>query len=304
MKSHIDAVRRFNRFYTRKIGVFDRSFDGSPFGLAEARVLYELERRKRPVAAELAAELGLDPAHLSRILSGFAAKGLAVAKTAPDDRRCRFLAITPKGRAAFRKLRLGTERRIGAMLRPLSPASRGALTGAMGTIERVLGGEAGPVTLRDPIPGDMGAVIGGQARIYAQEYGWNWEFEGFVAEICGKFIRDFDPKWEKAWIAERDGRVVGSVFCVRESKSVAKLRMLYVDQDARGTGTGARLVDEVIKFAKAKKYRRLVLWTNDILTAARKIYLARGFVLEKSEKHRSFGKALVGQYWSLDLASK
>ncbi|MBL0933032.1 MAG: MarR family transcriptional regulator [Alphaproteobacteria bacterium] len=304
MMNRIDVIRRFNRFYTRKIGVFDRRFDGSPFGLAEARVLYELDRRDKAVASEISAELGLDPAHLSRILAGFARKGLVTRKVASADRRRQFLTLSPKGKIAFRRLRAGTEKRLSALLKPLSPASQDALTGAMGTIERVLGGEAGPVTLRDPVPGDMGAVIGGQARIYAEEYGWNWEFEGFVAEICGKFIRDFDPKWEKAWIAERDGRVVGSVFCGRERKSVAKLRMLYVDRDARGTGTGARLVDEVIAFAKAKKYRRLVLWTNDILTAARKIYLARGFVLEKSEKHRSFGKALVGQYWSLDLVGK
>lgn len=302
MMNRIDAVRRFNRFYTRKIGVFDRRFDGSPFGLAEARVLYELDRRRQSVAADIAADLGLDPAHLSRILAGFARKGLVTRKVAADDRRRQFLTLSPKGMAAFRKLRAGTEERISALLSPLSAASQDALTGAMGTIERVLGGEPGPVTLRDPRPGDMGAVIGGQARIYAEEYGWNWEFEGFVAEICGKFIREFDPKWEKAWIAERDGRVVGSVFCVRESRTVAKLRMLYVDRDARGTGTGARLVDEVIAFAKTKRYRRLVLWTNDILSAARKIYLARGFVLVKSEKHRSFGKTLVGQYWSLDLS--
>jgi DNA-binding MarR family transcriptional regulator/GNAT superfamily N-acetyltransferase len=304
MKTRIDAIRRFNRFYTRKIGVFDRRFDGSPFGLAEARVLYELDRRGAPVAADLAAELGLDPAHLSRILAGFTRKGLVTRKTAATDRRRQFLTLSPKGRAAYRQLRNGTEKRIAELLRPLSPAAQDALTGAMATIERVLGGQGGPVTLRDPKPGDMGAVIGGQAKIYAEEYGWNWEFEGFVAEICGVFIREFDPKWERGWIAERDGRVVGSVFCVRENKSTAKLRMLYVDRDARGTGLGARLVDEVIAFARAKRYRRLVLWTNDILVAARKIYLARGFVLEKSEKHRSFGKNLVGQYWSLDLDRK
>jgi GNAT superfamily N-acetyltransferase len=160
---------------------------------------------------------------------------------------------------------------------------------------------AGAVTLRDPRPGDMGEVIAGQARIYHEEYGWNWEFEALVADICAKFVRNFDPARERGWIAERGGRIVGAVFCVRQSARVAKLRMLYVDKEARGLGLGARLTDECIAFARAKGYRKLALWTNDILTAARAIYVARGFVLVKSEKHRSFGKDLVGQYWSLDL---
>jgi GNAT superfamily N-acetyltransferase len=161
---------------------------------------------------------------------------------------------------------------------------------------------ANAAVLRDPKPGDMGEVIAEQARIYHEEYGWNWDFEALVVEICAKFVRNFDPARERCWIAEHDGTVVGSVFCVRQSARVVKLRMLYVDKEARGLGLGARLTDECIAFARAKGYRKLVLWTNDILTAARAIYVARGFVLIKSEQHRSFGKDLVGQYWSLDLA--
>lgn len=301
MKSEIAAVRRFNRFHTRAIGALDRRYDGSPFGLAEARVLYELADGPGRTAAELGAALGLDPGHLSRILAGFARRRLILRRPAPDDGRARQVALAPAGKAAFGKLRRGTERRIGAMLAPLTPGTRRELVAAMGTIERALGGAAGPVVLRDPIPGDLGAVIAGQARLYREEFGWNWEFEGLVAEICAKFVRDYDPANERCWIAERDGRVVGSVFCVRQSARVAKLRMLYVDKAARGAGLGARLVDACIAFARAKGYRKLVLWTNDILAAARQIYVARGFILERSEKHRSFGKDLVGQYWSLDL---
>lgn len=301
MKSDIAAVRRFNRFYTRAIGVLDRRYDGSPFGLTEARVLYELASRKGATAAALGTALGLDPAQLSRILAGFARRGLLVRRASPGDARARRLDLGPKGRAAFRALRRTTERRIAGLLKPLAPSVRRDLVAAMGCIERALGGEAGPVVLRDPKPGDIGAVIAGQARIYHEEYGWNWEFDALVAEICAKFVRDFDPAFERCWIAERDGNVVGSIFCVRQSARVAKLRMLYVDKAARGTGLGARLADECIAFARAKGYRKLVLWTNDILTAARRIYVARGFVLEKSEKHRSFGKELIGQYWSLDL---
>ncbi|MCM0019670.1 MAG: bifunctional helix-turn-helix transcriptional regulator/GNAT family N-acetyltransferase [Tagaea sp.] len=303
MKMEIGAVRRFNRFYTGAIGVLDRRYDGSPFGLTEARVLYEIANRKDVTAATLGGELGLDPAHLSRVLAGFARKRLLRRRVSPGDARATLLGLSPAGRKAFRKLRAATERRIGGLLRPLAPSERRELVASMGAIERALGGAAGPVILRDPKPGDMGDVIAGQARLYHEAYGWNWEFDALVADICAKFVRDFDPAYERCWIAERDGRVVGSVFCVRQSAGTAKLRMLYVDKAARGMGLGARLVDECIAFARAKGYRRLVLWTNDILVAARKIYLARGFVLEKSEKHRSFSKNLVGQYWSLDLRS-
>lgn len=301
MKRDIAAVRRFNRFYTSAIGVLDRRYDGSPFGLTEARVLYELANRKDATAAALGADLGLDPAHLSRILAGFARARLLTRRTAPGDGRAWLLELSPKGRASFRALRRATEKRIGGLLRPLAPSTRRDLVAAMATIERALGGQAGPVVLREPRPGDMGEVIAGQARLYHEEYGWNWEFDALVAEICAKFVRDFDSASERCWIAERDGKVVGSVFCVRQSARVAKLRMLYVDKAARGDGLGARLTDECVAFARAKGYRKLVLWTNDILVAARRIYVARGFVLEKSERHRSFGKDLVGQYWSLDL---
>jgi len=303
MKSEIAAVRRFNRFYTGAIGVLDRRYDGSPFGLTEARVLYEIAARKGATAAALGADLRLDPAHLSRILAGFARRRLLQRRASPGDGRARTLHLTPRGRTAFAALRRATEKRIGELLKPLAPSVRRELVASMGAIERALGGTHAPVVLRDPKPGDMGEVIAGQARIYHREYGWNWEFDALVADICAKFVRDFDPESERCWIAERDGKVVGSVFCVRQSARVAKLRMLYVDKAARGIGLGARLTDECVAFARAKGYRKLVLWTNDILTAARRIYVARGFVLEKSEKHRSFGKYLVGQYWSLDLAA-
>jgi DNA-binding MarR family transcriptional regulator/GNAT superfamily N-acetyltransferase len=277
----------------------------SPFSLAEARVLYELAHRRAPTAAELGKDLGLVAGYLSRILRGFARDGLLAKTPSQKDGRRTLLGLTAKGRAAFAPLDRRSHDEVGAMLGDLTPTEQIGLIDAMGTVENLLGGRrndsSAPYLLRPHRPGDIGWVIQRHAALYAQEYGWDGSFEAFVAEIGAKFIRDFDPRRESCWIAERDGEIVGSVFLVRQSDAVAKLRLLIVDPAARGLGIGHRLVDECIRFARLTGYRQLTLWTNDILVAARRIYEAAGFRLVQEEKHHSFGHDLVGQYWELDL---
>jgi DNA-binding MarR family transcriptional regulator/GNAT superfamily N-acetyltransferase len=304
LDQRIAAVRRFNRFYTAKIGALREGFNDSPFSLAEARVLYELANRERPAASELARDLGLDPGYLSRILAGFEKKRLVVCERSANDRRKSHLALTDKGQRAFAPLNLRSRQEIGAWLGELPVAEQHRLVGAMHTIERLLAAAPEPKTpylLRPHQPGDMGWVIGRHGALYAQEYGWDDTFEALVAEIAAKFLRDFDAKRERCWIAEKDGENVGSVFVVKKSASVAQLRLLLVDPKARGLGIGHRLVGECIGFARRAGYRKLMLWTNDILHAARRIYEAEGFRLVKEEPHHSFGKDLVGQFWELRL---
>jgi len=304
LDQRIAAVRRFNRFYTAKIGALREGFNDSPFSLAEARVLYELANRERPAASELARDLGLDPGYLSRILAGFERKRLIVCERSASDRRKSHLALTDKGQRAFAPLNLRSRQEIGAWLGELPVAEQQRLVGAMHTIERLLAAAPEPKTpylLRPHQPGDMGWVIGRHGALYAREYGWDDTFEALVAEIAAKFLRDFDAKRERCWIAEKDGENVGSVFVVKKSGSVAQLRLLLVDPKARGLGIGHRLVDECIGFARRASYRKLMLWTNDILHAARRIYEAKGFRLVKEEPHHSFGKDLVGQFWELEL---
>ncbi len=300
----IAAMRRFNRFYTRQIGALDERYLASPFSLAETRVLYELAQREGAIARDLAAELGLDRGYLSRILAAFARRGLVATARKAADGRQRPLALTGRGRAVFARLDRGARDDAAALLARLAVPEQQALVAAMARIERLLAGDAAaraPVILRPPEPGDLAYVAGRQAALYTLEYGWNGEFEGLVAGIVARFIEYFDPARERCWIAERDGAIVGSVFVVKKSARVAQLRMLYVDGNARGFGLGRRLVDECIRFARRKGYKRIVLWTNDILVAARRIYLAAGFRLVRSERHRSFGKRLIGQYWELEL---
>jgi DNA-binding MarR family transcriptional regulator/GNAT superfamily N-acetyltransferase len=299
----VEAVRRFTRFYTRQIGVLHEGLLNSPFSLAEARVLYELAHRDMPTAAELGTELGLDAGYLSRILRGFVKDGLLAKTPSEQDGRQRFLALTAKGRKAFAPLDRRSRDEVGAMLADLAPAEQARLIEAMRTVETLLGRETAPpaYVLRPHRPGDIGWVIHRHAALYAQEYGWDESFEALVAEIGAKFIRDFDIRRERCWIAERDGDIVGSVFLVKQSDTVAKLRLLIVEPAARGLGIGHRLVDECIRFARQAGYRQLTLWTNDILVAARRIYEAAGFRLVLEEKHRSFGHDLVGQNWELDL---
>jgi DNA-binding MarR family transcriptional regulator/N-acetylglutamate synthase-like GNAT family acetyltransferase len=305
LAERIAAVRQFSRFYTRRIGALREGLHDSPFSLTEARVLYELAQRDGLTAGQLAKELALDPGYLSRILRGFARRGLLDKAVSAADGRQSLLALTEAGRAAFAPLDAGSRAEIGAMLAPLPGAAQRRLIAAMRTIERLLDGGGGdpkePYLLRGHQPGDIGWVIHRQGALYAEAYGWDERFEALVAEIAAKFINDFDPARERCWIAERDGEIVGSVFLVKQSARIAKLRLLYVEPAARGLGIGRRLVQECIRFARHKGYRKITLWTNDILVSARRIYEAAGFTLLAEERHHSFGHDLVGQNWELEL---
>lgn len=300
----IAAVRAFNRFYTRKLGVLDQQLLKSPFSLSEARVLYELAHRDNASAKEIGAELGLDAGYLSRIVQNFDESGLITREPLPSDRRQYRLSLTERGRQAFAEVELSTNDDIAAMLAAVPPDGRKRLIGAMGDIERLLGHPDTPppaATLREPRPGDMGWVVQSHGALYAREYGFDTSFEALVAEIAAKFITSFDASRERCWIAERDGKPVGSVFLVRHSDDVAKLRLLLIDPAARGSRLGHRLVAECIAFARACGYRRITLWTQSILLAARKIYQDAGFTLVATEPHRSFGQSLVGETWELEL---
>jgi DNA-binding MarR family transcriptional regulator/GNAT superfamily N-acetyltransferase len=300
----IAAVRAFNRFYTRKLGVLDQQLLKSPFSLSEARVLYELAHREDPAAKEIGIELGLDPGYLSRIVQKFCEDGLITRKPLPSDRRQYRLGLTAKGRQAFAKLERSSHDDIGAMLATLPRGDSGRLIAAMTSIERLLGASERsprPVILRDPRPGDMGWVVQSHGALYAGEYGFDSSFEALVAEIAAKFLTSFDASRERCWIAEVDGAPVGSVFLVRHSDDVAKLRLLLVDPAGRGQGLGQRLVAECIAFARACGYRKITLWTQSILVAARKIYQDAGFVLVATEPHRSFGQSLIGETWEREL---
>jgi DNA-binding MarR family transcriptional regulator/GNAT superfamily N-acetyltransferase len=300
----IAAVRAFNRFYTRKLGVLDQHLMQSPFSLSEARVLYELAHRQELAAKEIGTELGLDAGYLSRIVQKFDEDGLITRKPLASDRRQFQLSLTGKGRQAFAKLDRSSHDEVGAMLAALAPGDRARLTGALATIEQLLGKEAMSTpraTLREPRPGDMGFVVQSHGALYASEYGFDASFEALVADIAAKFLTSFDASRERCWIADIDGVPVGSVFLVRHNDEIAKLRLLLVDPAGRGQGLGKRLVDECVGFAKARGYRRITLWTQSILVAARKIYQDAGFELVKSEPHRSFGQNLVGETWERAL---
>ena len=300
----VAAVREFNRFYTSRIGVLDEGYLSSRSSLTEVRVLYELAHRGSATASELGGDLGIDAGYLSRILRGFARRGVLARTAARDDARKSMLRLTPRGKAAVAPLEARARDQIGVMLEKIPAAEQERLVASMRAIERGLksGPRATPkVTLRSHRPGDMGWVVERHGALYWQEYGWDETFEALVADIVARFITHLDPKRERCWIAEVDGERVGCVFCVRRSKTVAKLRLLLVEPQARGLGVGSRLVDECIRFARAAGYRELTLWTNDVLVAARRIYERAGFELVESERHRSFGKALVGQNWVLRL---
>lgn len=299
----IAAIRAFNRFYTRKLGVLDQQLLKSPFSLSEARVMYELAHTGDLAAKEIGLELGLDPGYLSRIIQKFDEDGLVTRKPLPSDRRQYQLSLTAKGRASFARLERTSQEHVGTMLGELSGEDRTRLIGAMDTIERLLAAPraATPAILRDPRPGDMGWVVQSHGALYASEYGFDASFEALVAEIAAKFITSFDAARERCWIADIDGRPVGSVFLVRHSDDVAKLRLLLVEPVGRGQGLGRRLVAECISFARACGYRRITLWTQSILVAARKIYQEAGFVRVAAEPHRSFGQNLIGETWEREL---
>jgi DNA-binding MarR family transcriptional regulator/N-acetylglutamate synthase-like GNAT family acetyltransferase len=304
MLGGIEAVRRFSRFYTRRIGVLEEGLLGSEFSLTEGRILFELAHHETSTASELAKELGLNAGYLSRTLKKLEDRRLVDRTTSSTDARQNLLQLTEKGAQRFAELNARSRSDVAMMLARLSVAEEKRLVGALQEVEALLGDAPPrrvPYILRPHQPGDMGWVIQRHGELYAREYGWDETMEAFVAEIAAKFIKEFDPKKERAWIAEKDGENVGCVFLVRESDEVAKLRMLLVDPKARGLGIGKRLVEECIKFARMKGYKKITLWTNDILTTARHIYEQTGFKLVSEERHHSFGHHLVGQNWDLEL---
>lgn len=300
----IAAVRRFNRFYTRRIGVLRDGLLDSDFSLTEARVLYELSHRDGVTATGIARELGLDPGYLSRILRGFERGGLVSRMPSPADARQSILALTTEGRKAYAALDARSQAEVAAMVDALPADGRRRLTAAMRTVETVLDGRADgppPILLRPHRPGDVGWIVHRHAVLYTGEYGWNAGFETLVAEIAARFLAGHDPSREICLIAELADSMAGSVMVVRDSDEVARLRLLLVEPDARGHGIGRRLVEESIRFARGAGYRALTLWTNDVLTAARRIYEAAGFRLVGEEPHSRFGPPMVGQTWDLEL---
>jgi DNA-binding MarR family transcriptional regulator/GNAT superfamily N-acetyltransferase len=299
--SRVDAVRRFNRFYTRRIGALQDRFLGAPYSLPQARVLYELGQRGEATASELGADLDLDLGYLSRLLQGLRRSGLVQGQASAADARRVQLSLTPKGRKAYQQLDARSKDEVAAMLGKLGAAQQARLVGALKAVESVLGAARDEITLRSHRPGDMGWVIHAHGRLYYEEYGWDERFEALVAGIAARFIQDLKKDRERCWIAEMDGEPVGSVFVVQESSTVAKLRLLIVEPRARGKGLGRRLVGECIAFARAKGYRKLVLWTQANLAAARHIYGSAGFRRVKRQRHREFGVPLVGEYWELAL---
>jgi DNA-binding MarR family transcriptional regulator/GNAT superfamily N-acetyltransferase len=304
LEERIAAVRRFSRFYTRQLGLLQESLVHTRFSLTEARVLYELAHRHTVTASELAADLDLDHGYLSRILRRFGDEGLLKKVRAANDGRQSVISITAKGRKAFAPLNKNSHDQVAAMLDRLDSAGQQRVVGAMAAIERLLDAAPKPVPaiiLRPHEPGDMGWVTSTNAAIYAKEYGWDLTYEALVARITADFIENFDGKRERCWIAELDGERVGSVFVVRKTDQVAKLRLLVIDPKARGLGLGRRLVEECLRFAKSAGYSSMTLWTQSILTAARSIYQQAGFKLVAEEPHHSFGVDLIGETWERNL---
>jgi DNA-binding MarR family transcriptional regulator/N-acetylglutamate synthase-like GNAT family acetyltransferase len=298
-----EVVRSFNRFYTRQIGLLHKSYLECPFSLAEMRVLYELAHRDGLTATELSGDLDLDAGYLSRMLLGFKKRGYVRKTVAEDDARQSHLSLTTRGKAVFAPFDAKSHAEIAGMLARRSPAEQKHLVEAMRTIETILGGgeRKTPYVLREHRPGDMGWVVHRHGALYFQEYGWDERFEALVAEIAAKFIQNFDPKRERCWIAERDGEIVGSIFLVRKSETVGKLRLLLVEPSARGIGLGRHLVAECIRFARQVGYRKVVLWTQKNLLAAIHLYEEAGFRLVKEEPHASYGYDLISQTWELKL---
>jgi DNA-binding MarR family transcriptional regulator/GNAT superfamily N-acetyltransferase len=306
LDSRVAAIRRFNRFYTKQIGVLQEGLLDSDFSLAEARVLYELAQSGgASTATEIGTALGLDPGYLSRMLRSFEQLALVQRRPSPSDARRSNLTLTRKGRSAFARLDAGARAEIASLLQGRSAADQRALVSAMHSIERVLGGDAKPesrlVELRAPRPGDMGWVVERHGEIYADEYGWSEHFEALVAQIVAQFMHAHDPERERCWIACVDGARVGSIFLVKHSDTVARLRLLLVEPSARGMGVGRRLVDACLQFARDAGYDRITLWTNAVLEAARSIYVDKGFRLVREEMHTHFGSEQLGQDWELDL---
>jgi DNA-binding MarR family transcriptional regulator/N-acetylglutamate synthase-like GNAT family acetyltransferase len=301
----IAAIRGFNRFYTRQLGLLSKDFLSSEWSLTEVRVFYELATRQAVTAREVANDLQLDEAYLSRILAKLQRRRLIHRTVSASDARTHSIALTRAGQEAFRPLDQSATKQIARMLAPLAPPDREALVAAMEHVRALLTSESESPSSRRIRPlqtGDIGWIIHRQAVLYREEYGWDITYEALVAKILAAFVESFDEKSDAAWIAERHGSIVGCVFLVRASEQVAKLRLLYVEPAARGLGIGRKLVSLCIEGAKERGYRKLALWTNDVLVSARRIYEAAGFRLVAAERHRSFGKDLVGQTWELTLS--
>jgi DNA-binding MarR family transcriptional regulator/GNAT superfamily N-acetyltransferase len=303
----VAAVRRFNRFYTRQMGLLEDGLLHSPFGLTEVRVLYEIAHRTAPTASAIGEELGLDPGYLSRLLQRLRKAGLVSATAAAGDRRQRLLGLTARGRRTFGALDARSSREVAALLGRLTPASRRRLVTSMRQVETTLTPRAEPTprpALRAPGPGDLGWVVQRHGELYAAEYEWNEEFEALVAGIVADFAAHADLRRERAWIAELGGVRAGSVFLVRQSDAVAKLRLLLVEPWARGQGLGHALVQACVGFAREAGYRTLTLWTNSVLDAARRVYQQAGFRMVGTERHHSFGHDLTSETWELSLVGE
>ena len=300
-----EAVRRFNRFYTARIGALGSGHLGTPHSLTEARMLFELGGRGAATSAALAQALEIDPAQVSRAVARLDRAGLVTGTRSDSDRRARLLTLTAKGTREFAKLDARSRERAAALLEPLPADRRARLLAAMRTIEAELSSAMPPVptvVIRPHRPGDLGWIVSRHGSVYAEEYGWDGTFEALVAGVAKDFIEKFDPQHEGCWMAEIDGRRVGSVCLVRKSATVAKLRLLIVDPSARGLKIGTRLVDECLRFARRAGYKKVTLWTNSILDAARRLYEEAGFVrVEVAPVERAFGKDLVFETWELTL---
>jgi DNA-binding MarR family transcriptional regulator/GNAT superfamily N-acetyltransferase len=310
LEQRIGAVRRFNRFYTRQIGVLRKTYLDSPYSLGEMRVLYEIAHGDDVTASGIARALDLDAGYLSRVLQEFEKRGLITRKASKHDARQSHLALTARGRRAFAPADARSQRDVAAMLDDLKPDQQVQLVSAMQTIETLLetkpeaGKEKPAYVLRAPRYGDFGWIVSRHGELYAKEYGWGEPFEGLCAQIVADFVNNFDAERECCWIAEMDGENVGTVMLVKDSDEVARLRLLLVDPKARGLGLGQRLVNECIVFARAAGYKRMTLWTHSILAAARRCYRKAGFTLTSSEKKHTWGKDVVAEYWDLDLQTE
>ncbi|MEX1036755.1 MAG: helix-turn-helix domain-containing GNAT family N-acetyltransferase, partial [Sneathiella sp.] len=303
-ESRIDAIREFNRFYTKQVGALNEGLLKSPFSLTEMRILYELNFGEKLTAGDLVKSLSLDPAYLSRLLKKFKTAGLLHTVRSKTDGRQRVLELTKEGRRVFAPYVKASRDEVAAILAPLSDQVQARLVEAMKVILSILDTEPekpAPVFIRAHRPGDIGWVIHRHGALYATEYAFDESFEGLVAKVAGDFLQEHDPAYEHCWIAERNGDVLGSVFLMKKDDVTAQLRLLYVEPTARGLGVGRKLVEECVTFARRKRYQTLSLWTNSILHAAIHIYEEAGFKLTDEEPHHSFGQDLVGQNWDLKL---
>lgn len=303
-KEEVAALRGFNRFYTRRLGVLNEGLLDSPFSLAEVRVMYELYANGPAMPSELAERLDMDRGYLSRLLARLEEQSLLKSQASEADRRSRNVSLTRKGRSTFAKLDAKSQSQAAELIAPMDARGRGRLMAALREMRRALGDAGvtpGPIVLRGHRPGDIGLITQRHGELYAREYGWDERFEGLVAGILSRFIEQFDPARERCWIAERDGEFLGCIFLMHKGADTAQLRMLLVEPSARGLGLGRTLVEQCVGFARRCGYKKIVLWTNSRLDAARRLYVAHGFQLVREEPHEAFGDGSVGQYWELEF---